>query len=64
MTASGGISREQFKPSSLNFTGIVRTTGPTNMPDMTSLAVSSRLQNAIKYGTKVRETGPAGQRVG
>ena len=34
-----------------------------NLPDMTSLAVSSRLQNVIKYCTKVRKTGPASQRV-
>ena len=29
-------------------------------PDVTSLAVSDRLQNAIKYGTKVRKMGAAG----
>ena len=32
-----------------------------NMLDMTSLAVSGRLQNTIKYCTKVRWTDPAGQ---
>ena len=40
------------------------TTGHINLPDMTSLVASSRLQNAVKYCTKVvRKTGPAGQRV-
>ena len=29
----------------------------TNPPDMTSLAASSRLQNAVKYYTKVHKTG-------
>ena len=31
-----------------------------NKPHMTSLAVSGRMQNAIKYCTKVRKTGAAG----
>ena len=31
-----------------------------NLPDITSLALSSRLQNSIKYYTKVRKTDPAG----
>ena len=35
----------------------------TNLPDMTSPAISGRLQDAIKYCTKVHRTGPAGQRV-
>ena len=39
----------------------VGTIGPTNLADIMSLVASSRLQNAIKYWTKVvRETGPAG----
>ena len=34
------------------------------MPEMTALAASGRLQNVnIKYGTKLRKIGPAGQRV-
>ena len=37
--------------------------GLTNVPDMTSLAASGRLQNAIKYCAEVRKTGPAGQRM-
>ena len=36
---------------------------PHTVPEMTSLAAASRLQNAIKYCTKVRNMGPAGQRV-
>ena len=36
---------------------------PANLPDMTSLAASNRLQNAIKYCTKVHRTGLTGQRV-
>ena len=35
------------------------TISSTNLPDMTSLAASRRLQNAIKYCTKVRKTGVA-----
>ena len=46
--ASGGILRERFKRGSPNFTRFSRTTGPTNLPDMTSLVASGRLQNAIK----------------
>ena len=39
------------------------TIGLTNLSDMTSLSASDRLQNAIKYFTKVLKTGSAGQRV-
>ena len=39
------------------------TIGLANLWDMTSLAAFGRLQNAIKYCTKVHKTGPAGQRV-
>ena len=47
-----------------NFTRFSGTTGPTNLPDMTSLVASGRLQNAINYCTKVmRKTAPVGQRV-
>ena len=63
-TASGGISWEWFKRGSPNFTQLSRITGATNLPDMTSLVASGRLQNTIKYWTKVmRKTGPVGKRV-
>ena len=63
--ASGVISREQFKRGSPNFTRLSGTTCPRNLQDiMTSLIASGRLQNAIKYCTKVmRKTGPACQRI-
>ena len=32
----------------------------TSLPDMTSLAASEQLQNALKYGTKVHKTDAAG----
>ena len=51
-TTAGGISREGFKRGSRNFTGLSGTIGLTNLPDMTSLAISGWLQNAIKYCTK------------
>ena len=60
--ASGGISREKFKQGYLNFTRLLRTTGSTTRSDMTSLVACGRLQNAIKYSTKVlRKTGSDGQ---
>ena len=34
---------------------ILNTIGLTNLPEMTALAASSRLQNAIKYCTKVHK---------
>ena len=46
-TALRGISRERFKLGSWNFTLLSRTTGPTNLPEMTSLAASGWLQNVI-----------------
>ena len=58
LMASGGISRERFKQDSKNFTGISWTISPTNLQDMTSPAFSGWLENAIKYCTKVRKTGP------
>ena len=62
--ASGGISRERLTRGSPNFTRLSSITGPTNLLDMTLLVPSGRLQNVIKYWTKVmRNTGPAGQRV-
>ena len=63
--ASDGISRERFKQRSRNFLHLSGTIGLISLPDVTSLAIVSRPQNqnAIKYCIKVRETGPAGQRV-
>ena len=60
LTPFGGIFQEWFKQGSRNFTHMLWTIGPTNMPHMTSLALSGRLQNAIKYRTKVRKTGAVG----
>ena len=57
-TASGGISRERFKRGSRNFTAFSGTIGPTSIPDMTSLALSGRLQNVFKYCTKSRIIPP------
>ena len=62
-TASGGICRERFKQGSLNFINLSRTICLINLPDKTSPAASSRLQNAIKYCTKVCKTSPVGQSV-
>ena len=45
LTTSGGISQEWFKR---NFARLSVTIGPTNLPDMTSLAASGLLQNADK----------------
>ena len=53
--ASGVISRERFKRGSHNFTCLSWTTGLPNVPDMTSLAISGRLQNAIKYCRKMHK---------
>ena len=39
------------------------TIGLTNIPETTSRGASGHLQNAIKYCTKVRKTGPASQGV-
>ena len=52
-TASAGISRERFKRGSPNFTLLSGTTGPRHRPDLTSPLTSGRLQNSIKYCTKV-----------
>ena len=60
-TTLGRISPEQFKRGSRNFTRLSGTAGPTDLPDMTSLAAFSRLQNAIKYCTTVRKTDAAGK---
>ena len=58
-TASGRISREWFKQGLQSVTSLSGTIGLTNLPDMTSLAVSSRLQNAL-YCLNVLKTGVAG----
>ena len=42
------------------FSSLSGTIGATNLPDMTSPAASSQLQNAIEYCTKVRKTVEAG----
>ena len=57
------IFQERFEQGSRHFAGLSWTIGPTNLPDMTLPAVSNRLQNAIKYCTKVHKTDPAAQRV-
>ena len=41
-----------------NYRGAI---GLTNLQDMTSLDLRSRLQNAINYCTMVRKTGAAGK---
>ena len=53
---AGRISQEHFDLESPNFTQTFRRTCPIITPDMTSLAASGRLQNAIYYCIKV---GPA-----
>ena len=63
-TASDGISQERFEGGSPSFTQLSGTIGRTHLLDMTSLVASGRMQNAIKYCTKMmRKTGPADQRV-
>ena len=52
-TASGRISREQFKHGSRYYTYLLSTVCLTNLPDMTSLSTSCRQQNATKYCPKV-----------
>ena len=42
--ALGGISRERFKRGSPHLAGLSGTTGPTDMPDMTSLITYGRLK--------------------
>ena len=48
-TALGVFHREWFVRGSQS-----GTVGPTNLPNMTPLAASGRLQYAVKYCTKVR----------
>ena len=57
--ASGRIYGERFKRGSRNFTNLSGTDSLTNLLDTSLLAASGRLQNAIKYCTKVRKTGVA-----
>ena len=58
------ISPEQFLRGSWNFTHLSGTIGLTNLPDMTSIAPSSRLPNAIQYCKKVGKTlRPAKSRI-
>ena len=64
-TASDGFrwnfSRKVKAMIDRHFTRLSMTSGPTNLPDTTSLVASGRLQNPIKYCTKVmRKTGTAG----
>ena len=54
------ISRERLKPGSRKFYKLIGDSRSTNLQDMTSLAVSGWLPDAIKYCTKVRKTGVAG----
>ena len=60
LMALGGISWERFKRGSPNFTHLSRTISLTKLLDTISLAASGRLQNAIKYCTKVCKIGAAG----
>ena len=56
---SYGISWERFMTimrGPPNFKCLSGPIGFTNLPDMTSLATSGRLQNAINYCTKVRKS--------
>ena len=63
-TTLGRISGERFKGGPRTFTHLSRTVRLTNLSDMTSLAASGRLQNAIKYCTKAHKTGaPATSRI-
>ena len=60
-TVSVGIYRDLFAPRPPKFTCLSGTVDLTDLPDMTSLAVSGRLQNATKYCTKLLKTGAAGR---
>ena len=50
--ALGQISPERFKRVSRNFTPLSETVSPTNLPDMTSLTASGRLQDATNTAQK------------
>ena len=54
------ISGERLKRGSPNVVRLPGTASLANLPHMTSYAASGRLQNAIKYCTKVHKTGAAG----
>ena len=45
----------------MDFKRLSGTIGPTNLPNMTSLAVSGQLQKARKYCTKAHKMGAAGK---
>ena len=52
---AGGIAGERFKRGSRHFTHLSETANVTNLSDMTSLAVSGRLQKSTEYCTTVRK---------
>ena len=56
-TALGRISPEGVKRGSRNFMHLSGTASHRNQPDMPSLDSSSRIQNAIKYCTKMLKMG-------
>ena len=62
MTALGRISREWLNPASqiFLFCSVFGEFNLKNLPDKSSLAASSRLQNASEFCIKVRKTGPTG----
>ena len=62
--ASDGIYAERFKQGSSDFTQLLETIGRIHALDMTLLAASGRLQNAIEYCTKVRKNDSGRQRIG
>ena len=51
--ASGGISRERFKPGSRNFTHLFWIISLTNLPDMTSPATSGWYLSRLKKLPKI-----------
>ena len=52
-TDGGRISQKPFKRGSRNLTKLLWTIVPTNLPDMTLLAVSGHLKNSTKYCTNM-----------
>ena len=59
LTASGGISQEHFKWGSRNFTWL-SWTAPTNLPEMTSLAISVYCKMQLVLHKSVQKSGMAG----
>ena len=51
-TALGSLYEQWFKRGSRNFTHLSETIGPTNLPDMTSLAATCRLQMQLNTAQK------------